>query len=124
MSELKTHLVAGRITLQYPNETIEELNAVLRSKKLEKRISHREKTSLLNLLRLTGIQISVVSDLVLCRDPNNDIFLNLAFDGTAKFLVTRDKDLLQISEPMPFRSVTPAQFLDCVRVNCSNAIYW
>jgi putative PIN family toxin of toxin-antitoxin system len=49
-----------------------------------------------------------------CRDPDDQKFLELARDGNADFLVTRDKDLLAFArrryQPLPFCVVTPIQF--------------
>lgn len=49
-----------------------------------------------------------------CRDPDDQKFLELARDGDADFLVTRDKALLALArrryQPLPFRVVTPVQF--------------
>lgn len=49
-----------------------------------------------------------------CRDPDDQKFLELARDGNADFLVTRDKALLAFArrryQPLPFRVVTPIQF--------------
>jgi uncharacterized protein len=49
-----------------------------------------------------------------CRDQDDQKFLELARDGNADFLVTRDKALLEFArrryQPLPFRVVTPIQF--------------
>lgn len=54
------------------------------------------------------------SSLPRCRDPDDQKFLELARDGNADFLVTRDKALLALArrrhQPLPFRVVTPIQF--------------
>jgi putative PIN family toxin of toxin-antitoxin system len=52
--------------------------------------------------------------LPLCSDPDDQKFLDLAFSCGAAFLVTRDRDLLELSrhrDPVPpFRILTPRQF--------------
>jgi putative PIN family toxin of toxin-antitoxin system len=52
--------------------------------------------------------------LPLCSDPDDQKFLDLALSCGAAFLVTRDRDLLELSrhrDPVPpFRIVTPRQF--------------
>jgi predicted nucleic acid-binding protein len=51
-----------------------------------------------------------------CRDPDDQKFLELARDGAADWLVTRDKALLACGRgrlrPLPFRIGTPQQFLE------------
>jgi predicted nucleic acid-binding protein len=38
-----------------------------------------------------------------CRDPKDDKFLELALDGNADWIITRGKDLLELS---PFQSTS------------------
>ena len=49
------------------------------------------------------------------RDPDDNVFLSTARAGKAKFLVTNDKDLLDISKSfqrtLPFVILTPSVFL-------------
>lgn len=49
------------------------------------------------------------------RDPNDDMFIAVAIAARAKFLITNDRDLLDISDAdkrkLKFQIVTPAQFL-------------
>ena len=42
--------------------------------------------------------VKVKSNLKVCRDAHDDYLVNLAIDGRANFLVTRDKDLLEIED--------------------------
>jgi uncharacterized protein len=52
--------------------------------------------------------------LPVCGDPDDQKFLDLALSCGAKFLVTRDRDLLELSrhrDPLPpFRILTPKEF--------------
>ncbi len=52
----------------------------------------------------------------LSRDPNYDMFIAAALAAKAKFLLTNDRDLLEISEnekrKLKFQIVTPHQFPD------------
>ena len=49
------------------------------------------------------------------RDPNDDMFIAVAIAARAKFLITNDRDLLDISaedkRKLKFQIVTPGQFL-------------
>lgn len=49
------------------------------------------------------------------RDPNDDMFIAVAIAARAKFLITNDRDLLDISAEdkrrLKFQIVTPGQFL-------------
>lgn len=52
------------------------------------------------------------------RDPNDNLFLSTAQAGKAEFLITNDRDLLEISEAdkkrYKFRIVTPRAFLSAI----------
>jgi predicted nucleic acid-binding protein len=54
--------------------------------------------------------------LPVCRDPEDQKFLELANDCAAHFLVTRDRALLVLGrrkvQPLSFRIVTPEEFGD------------
>ena len=49
------------------------------------------------------------------RDPDDNVFLSTSRVGRAKFLITNDKDLLEIPETakksLPFSIITPRDFL-------------
>ena len=56
------------------------------------------------------------------RDPTDEIFINLALANHADYLVSRDRDLLDLREDSEFSSqspgltiVTPVGFLEIVR---------
>lgn len=50
----------------------------------------------------------------MCKDPDDQKFLELARDCRAGWLVTKDRGLLVFArrkyQPLPFRIVTPQQF--------------
>ena len=64
------------------------------------------------LLRLSA-KPAPVAHLPVCRDPDDQKFLELARECRADFLVTKDRELLRLARrqlrPAPFRIVTPAQ---------------
>lgn len=64
--------------------------------------------------RVTVVRESKV--LPLSRDPDDNIFLAVGNAGGADYLLTNDKDLLELPHPvqdrLPFRVMTPAAFMD------------
>ena len=44
-----------------------------------------------------------------CRDPSNQMFLVLAYQAAADYLVTKDRDLSDLSEESAIPIVTPAE---------------
>jgi len=51
------------------------------------------------------------SKLPVCRDPADQVFLEVAVVGKAKYLVSGHRDLLALAGRVPFRLVSPAEFL-------------
>ncbi|NIU85057.1 MAG: putative toxin-antitoxin system toxin component, PIN family, partial [Candidatus Thorarchaeota archaeon] len=47
----------------------------------------------------------------ICRDPKDDKYLELAVSGSANFLISGDKDLLDLHPFKEIRILTPEQFL-------------
>jgi putative PIN family toxin of toxin-antitoxin system len=47
---------------------------------------------------------------LICRDPKDQPFLDLAYSGKASILVTGDQDLLLLSEQAAFAIETPEQY--------------
>ncbi|MBC8231217.1 putative toxin-antitoxin system toxin component, PIN family [bacterium] len=47
-----------------------------------------------------------------CRDENDDMFLDAAYAGKAKYIISWDKDLLSIEEFREIKIVNPGEFLD------------
>ena len=45
-----------------------------------------------------------------CRDPKDQPFLDLAYNGDAQVLVTGDADLLALAAQTPFAIETPEQY--------------
>jgi predicted nucleic acid-binding protein len=64
----------------------------------------------LNCARQSEI-IEIRSSITACRDPDDNMFLNLAIDGKADVILTRDPDLLILH---PFNNIPilyPAAFM-------------
>ena len=46
-----------------------------------------------------------------CRDPNDQIFINLAVHSKAAYLITRDRDLLILNGQTPFPIIPDTRFI-------------
>jgi len=94
------------------DETIEELNDVLRRPDFDKYISESLRLEFLAALLREAELVVITETVVACRDPRDDKFLSLAVSGTANCIISGDKDLLVLN---PFRQIpilSPAEFLD------------
>ena len=91
-------------------ETILELHRTLRRPKLARYFSRAEQDA---FLAIFANEVTLVTErIVLCRDPRDDRFLELAIAGAASRLVTGDRDLLILNPFRNIRIMTPAALLN------------
>jgi len=104
-------LAATRGRLLVSDETIAELDEVLRRRKFDKYVPESRRLELLSALVQEADVIDVVDVVSDCRDPKDNKFLELALSGRASHIVTGDSDLLVLH---PFHGITivrPQSFL-------------
>jgi uncharacterized protein len=92
-------------------DQISELESVLQRSKFQKFITLQDRFEILALLLDKGELVSISSAVSICRDENDNKFLNLALDGKADAIITRDPDLLILSDTFPIQIVDPTHFL-------------
>ena len=61
--------------------------------------------------------IDVISIISICRDPKDNFLLSLAKDGKADFLLTGDKDLLDLKKIGKTKIATIASFLESMKIS-------
>ena len=107
---LDTVLTDG--TLLLSEACLAELSEVLQRPKFDKFVSPERRLEFLASLIAEAEMIAVASNIVACRDPKDDKFLDVAVDGGSNYIVSGDADLLALH---PFRGIsilTPQQFLE------------
>jgi len=101
----------GLVVPLLSEETVRELLTVLAYPKF--RLSPDEIETLLTDYLPSGKSVHPVAGqphAPLCRDPRDQIFVDLALVGNADYLVTGDQDLLALDGQLPCAVVTPAAF--------------
>jgi uncharacterized protein len=91
---------------------LKELADVLSRTKFDPYVSVADRQQFLRLLASVAKMVPITYTIRACRNPNDDIFLELPVSGRADIIVTGDKDLLALN---PFRSIpitTPAHYLE------------
>ncbi len=66
---------------------------------------------MLDLIALRGELIAPTRTVRVCRDPKEDMLIEAALAGAAKYVVTGDEDLLVLKKFETVRFVTPRIFL-------------
>ncbi len=86
------------LVLLFSEELLEEFIEVACRTKFRAYFPDEDIEELLSLFDEFGEIIDVKSKVEVCRDPKDNFLLALAKDGSADFLITGDKDLLDIRQ--------------------------
>jgi putative PIN family toxin of toxin-antitoxin system len=110
-AELLRRLEAGQFILYVSDEILNEARDVLSRPKLRAknpRITDETVRETFDLLdRMAQLVPNVPSLFSLPRDPDDEPYLNLAIAADADYLVTWDKDLLDLMQDAGFRAQYP-----------------
>lgn len=91
-------------------------NIVIEYKKVLKRLKKKLKRTPSNDLFQTFIDrlniFEAKSNIKICRDPDDDKFIECALDSKALYIVSGDKDLLSIEEYNGVEIITAAEFCE------------
>jgi putative PIN family toxin of toxin-antitoxin system len=106
---LNTALRNGKVLLSF--SVLAEIYNVLSRKKFRRYMSEEDMRRFLAGLTREAQWVEITEQIVACRDPKDNKFLELAICGHAEYIVTGDADLLVLH---PFRGIqilTPNTFL-------------
>lgn len=98
--------------LLFSEATLRELWAVMGRPKFDAYVTPLEREAFLRNFAGSGELVEVTESLAICRDPEDDKFLELAVEGHADCIVSGDDDLLSLH---PFRDIailSPASFVE------------
>jgi putative PIN family toxin of toxin-antitoxin system len=104
-----TALAHGEILLSV--ELVHEINRILLRQKFDRYLQIDQRELFLTELVQSGMLIEITESITACRDPKDNIILELAISGQADAVITGDEDLLILN---PFRGLpilTPESFL-------------
>jgi len=108
-----THLRDGDYTLLYADPLLDELIAKLTLPRIRNKyhLSDEDVETVLALILLRGEPVTPQRRITACRDPKDNIVLEVAVDGGADFIVTGDNDLLVLHPFEGIPIIGPAEFL-------------
>lgn len=105
-------LFSGKARLLFSTELIKEISLTITKPKLKKYFSSNPLEEMLTTLDPFIDLIKVNSSVLVCRDPKDNFLLSLAKDGNADYLLTGDKDLLDIKKFEKTKIITITQFFE------------
>ncbi|MCD6344109.1 MAG: putative toxin-antitoxin system toxin component, PIN family [Anaerolineae bacterium] len=108
-----THLRYGDYTLLYADPLLDELVAKLALPRIRDKyhLSDEDVQIVLSFILLQGEPVTPQRRIMVCRDPKDDIVLEVAVTGRADFIVTGDNDLLVLHPFEGIPIIGPAEFL-------------
>lgn len=108
-----THLRNGAYVLLYADPLLDELTAQLVLPRIRDKyhLSDEDVETVLALILLRGEPVVPQRHIAVCRDPKDDVVLEVAVAGQADFIVTGDDDLLALHPFEGIPIVGPAEFL-------------
>lgn len=106
----KKAIEKGKILIS--EKTLNELKITLNKPKLRKYITAKDKFGFLTKLEGEGVLIEIRQSVAICRDPKDDMYLDLALSGKADAILTGDADLLILHPFCNIPIITPKYFLD------------
>lgn len=104
-------LTAPGLKLLFSAALLEEFIEVARRPKFTKYFSPSDLEELLFRMNEHGEFITVTSSTLICRDPKDNFLLALSKDGKASYLITGDKDLLDLKRFGRTQIITLKKFL-------------
>jgi putative PIN family toxin of toxin-antitoxin system len=97
------------------DDTLAELEEVLRRSKFDRYVSRALREQFLTILPTFVTRVAIVERIEACRDPRDDKFLETAVNGRADFLVTGDRALLAMRTFRSIAIVSPSGYLRIAR---------
>jgi putative PIN family toxin of toxin-antitoxin system len=109
-------LAAGDYVLVYSEPMLTELLAKLALPRIRKKYAIDEPVveATLAVIALRGELVVPTRRLKVCRDPKDDMLIEGAVAGEAKYIVSGDEDLLVLKKFEQVRFVTPRVFLEAL----------
>ena len=102
----------GKILLSF--SVLAELYDVLSRKQFRRYVNEEDIRRFLAALTREAQWVDINLQIVVCRDPKDDKFLELAVCGQAEYLVTGDSDLIVLHPYQGIKILTPGAFLESV----------
>lgn len=112
LANLKSHLSSGKIRIVTTEQLLLEIRTVTRREKIKKYFPTKSVNELIDLLETISEKVPITPRHHVSRDPKDNFLLDLIDFSEADFLVTGDKDLLEINMFQTAQILNPAEFED------------
>lgn len=112
LTKLERLIFDKKYILIFSEELLNEFLSVAKRPKFRQFFSKEDIEDVLETIQEYAEYFEVVSEVKTCRDFKDNFLLSLAKDSNADFLITGDKDLLELKTFENTHIVTLTEFLD------------
>ncbi len=117
LQHLKSLLTNPELKIFICNEILEEYKAVIIRPQIKKYISNQRIKETIEIIKLSTINESLVSEVHISRDKNDDFLLAFSIDVKADYIITGDKDLLVFEKFNNTNIITFEEFMIVIQKN-------
>lgn len=110
-TKLDEIIFSGKGVLVFSKELLDEFLEVAKRPKFRRFFSLDDIEEMLETIDEYADFVNVQTKTDVCRDPKDNFLLSLSVDGKADFLLTGDKDLLDLTKFVETRIITISDFL-------------
>lgn len=115
LQDLKDLIVSEKVKVITTDQLINEIRLVTSRDKLKKYFNQEKVSDLISLLDILADRVKIKKIGKICRDPKDDFLLALSKESRANYLITGDKDLLDIKVYGRTKILTVRQFKEKIR---------
>jgi len=115
LQDLKDLIVSEKVKVITTDQLINEIRLVTSRDKLKKYFNQEKVSDLISLLDILANKVKIKKIDKICRDPKDDFLLALSKESRANYLITGDKDLLDIKVYGRTKILTVRQFKEKIR---------
>jgi putative PIN family toxin of toxin-antitoxin system len=110
LAKLKGKLSDLSVKLILTDQLINELKLVTSRPKFKKYFNKQDVSEFVDLISIIGFNYQIQDIPTVCRDPKDNFLLSLCLIGNAAYLVTGDKDLLNMEEYKGTKIISASEF--------------
>lgn len=99
-------------TLLISSEIAEEYFSVFSRSKFDKYLSLQTRIAFIENILTNALSIEITENVNICRDPKDNMFLELALSASADYIISGDQDLLILHPFQDIPIVSPSIFLN------------
>jgi len=89
-----------------------EISIILHLAKFDKYVSTNRRNKFLQSFKIKANFVTVDQTIEICRDPKDNMFLELAVSAKADYIITGDKDLLELNPFKGIRIISPKEYVE------------